>query len=68
MAAAILIAFALSNRQEVMIGFWPLGDGMAVPLYLAMLFCLFTGLLLGWLLAGLRFWRRRRRERKAAAE
>ena len=69
--AAIVITFALSNRQAVLIGLWPLtagdDDKVALPVYLALMLPFIFGLLLGWLLAGLRFWRKRRAEKKETA-
>ena len=64
--AAIVVVFALSNRQIVLIGLWPFVEGLAMPLYLAVLLPLLAGLVLGWLLAGLRALGRRGGGKKAA--
>ena len=64
--AAIVIDFAVYNRSPVPIGFWPLIDGLALPVYLAVLLPLLLGFALGWLAAGWRSWRRRRAEKKTA--
>ena len=66
LVAAIVVDFALSNRETVLIGFWPLIDGLALPVYLALLLPLLLGLALGWLVAGWRNFRRRRAEKKTA--
>ena len=66
LVAAIVVDFALSNRETVLIGFWPFIDGLALPVYLALLLPLLLGLALGWLAAGWRVWRRRRAEKKTA--
>lgn len=63
--AAIVVDFALSNRDQLLIGFWPLVDGLAMPVYLAILLPLMVGLVIGWLWAYLRALKRRRAERKA---
>ena len=59
--AAIVVVFALSNRETVLIGFWPLADGLAAPIYLAVLLPFLAGMAAGWLAAGWQGWRRRRR-------
>lgn len=66
LVAAIVVDFALSNRETVLVGFWPLIDGLALPVYLALLLPLLLGLALGWLAAGWRNYRRRRAEKKTA--
>jgi uncharacterized integral membrane protein len=65
--AAVVVAFALSNRQEVLIGLWPFIEGLALPLYLAVLLPLLAGLVLGWTFAGLRGFAKRRAEKKKEA-
>ena len=67
LVAAIVIDFALSNRVTIAVGFWPLIDGLALPVYLALLLPFLMGLALGWSAAGWRSWRRRRSEKKTAA-
>ncbi len=64
--AAIVVLFALSNRQIVLIGLWPFIDGLALPLYLALFLPFAIGLAFGWSAAGWRAWRRRRAEKKTA--
>jgi uncharacterized integral membrane protein len=64
---AAVVSFALSNRQTVAIALWPLTDwnvGLTLPVYLAVLAPFVLGLALGWLVAGWRGWRRRRRADK----
>jgi uncharacterized integral membrane protein len=52
--AAIVVLFALSNRQGVAIGLWPFEEGLVLPVYLAVLMPFFAGLLLGLCTAGIR--------------
>jgi len=52
--AAVVVVFALSNRQEVLIGLWPFFEGLALPLYLAVMLPFLAGLLFGWSVAGMR--------------
>ena len=63
--AAIVVTFALSNRQIVQIGLWPFIEGLELPLYLAVLLPLLGGILLGWLGAGLKGFAKRRADKKA---
>jgi putative membrane protein len=65
--AAIVVVFALSNRQPVLVGFWPFVEGLSMPLYLAVLLPLLIGLLLGWLVAAVRAVKRRLADKKAAS-
>lgn len=67
LVAAIVVDFALSNRVGIAIGFWPFIDGLAMPVYVALLLPFLMGLALGWSAAGWRSWRRRRSEKKTAA-
>jgi uncharacterized integral membrane protein len=72
-AAALLIPLALSNRQPVSLGFWPLPFLVDLPLYLLVLSLLLAGFVIGaaatWI-AGRRMRRdlRRRRRRVEALE
>ncbi|MBV8133892.1 MAG: DUF1049 domain-containing protein [Alphaproteobacteria bacterium] len=72
-AAALLIPFALSNREPVSLGFWPLPFLVDLPLYLLVLLLLLAGFVIGaaaaWI-AGRRTRResRRRRRRVEALE
>jgi uncharacterized integral membrane protein len=49
-ATIILIVFAVSNRAEVMLSFWPLSEGVATPLYLLVLALFILGALVGMVL------------------
>ncbi len=62
---AIIVVFALSNRETVVVALWPFVDGLAMPLYLAELLSLLAGFLIGVVFQSLRG--RRRRKRAAAA-
>lgn len=63
-AALLLILFAVSNREVVAVGLWPLPDAAALPLYLIVLACLLVGFLVGQLSGwiGGRHWRREARQ------
>ena len=54
--AAIVISFALSNRQLVSIDLWPLNMSLEQPLYLIVLLSVLAGFLIGliimWISAG----------------
>ena len=67
LVAVIVIDFALSNRVSMAVGFWPFIDGLAMPVYVALLLPFLMGLALGWSAAGWRSWRRRRSEKKTAS-
>ena len=49
----LFVLFAISNRQDVTLGLWPLPAAVTLPLYLLLLGLLFgallLGLFLGWL-------------------
>ena len=64
--AAIVVIFAVSNRDMVAIRFWPLIDGVETRVFLAVLLPFAGGFLLGYLVAGTRAHLKRRAERKAA--
>src|SRR6185437_10838484 len=71
--AVVLVDFAVTNRQRVELGLWPLPDVAEVPLYLVVLGGLLGGFLAGevaaWIAA--RHWRqeaRQARRRIAALE
>jgi uncharacterized integral membrane protein len=73
LAALLLILFAVSNRETVSVGLWPLPALVELPLYLVVLGTLiigfFVGELVAWISAGR--WRRearRSRERIAALQ
>jgi uncharacterized integral membrane protein len=66
-ASALLIPFALSNREPVSLGFWPLPLLVDLPLYLLVLLTLLVGFTIGaavlWI-AGRRMRRELRRRRR----
>jgi uncharacterized integral membrane protein len=69
--AVIVLLFALSNRQVVAVGLWPLADGIDLPVYLIVLLPLLIGFLAGTLVAGLKGLKHRRiarRQTKRAAD
>ena len=73
LVAVVLILFAVSNRETVSVGLWPLPDLVQLPLYLVLLGTLFAGFIAGELIAWIGGWRwrreaRRGRERIAALE
>ena len=69
-AAALLIPFALSNRESVSLGFWPVPFLVDLPLYLLVLSLLLAGFVIGataaWI-AGRRIRRELRRRRRRVA-
>jgi uncharacterized integral membrane protein len=71
LVAAALALFAISNREPVALGFWPIPFVVEVPLYVAVLVALAVGFLLGHLAAWIagRRWRRevRRHRRRLAS-
>jgi uncharacterized integral membrane protein len=73
LVTVVLILFAVSNRETVSLGLWPLPALIDLPLYLVILGTLLVGFLAGELVAwiGGRHWRRearRGRDRIAALE
>ncbi len=68
----VAVLFAISNRDIVELGLWPLPDRIAVPLYLVALGALAAGFLAGgavaWFGAGRARRRARAAERRAAAQ
>ena len=73
LAALLLILFAVSNRETVSVGLWPLPALVELPLYLVVLGTLIVGFFVGELVAWIRAWHwrreaRRSRERIAALE
>ncbi len=68
--AVAVVLFALSNRQDVTLGFWPWDGAILLPAYLLALVPLLAGFLLGTASAavrGLRYRRAARVEAKRAA-
>lgn len=65
LAAAAAVLFAVSNRQAVMVGFWPL-PGRELPLYLIVLSAMLAGFLAGEFVAWVNGGRTRRLARERA--
>jgi uncharacterized integral membrane protein len=65
LVAAVLALFAMSNREAVALGLWPLPFEVDLPLYLAILAALLIGFIAGVLAAWFagRRWRRENRRR-----
>jgi uncharacterized integral membrane protein len=68
-----IVMFAISNRAPVLLGFDPLGAqppmfAMPMPLFLALLFALIAGVVIGGASAWSRQSKWRRRARRVAAE
>jgi uncharacterized integral membrane protein len=68
--AIIVVIFAVSNREGVIVTFWPLPVSLEAPLYLVVLLALFAGFLVGELVAWIngRRWRREARRRARRIE
>lgn len=49
--AILVVLFALSNRQTMAVGLWPFDEGLALPVFLAVLLPLLAGFLAGFLFA-----------------
>jgi len=64
-AALVLILFAVSNRESVSVGLWPLPALVDLPLYLIVLGTLVVGFLFGQLVAWIGGWRWRREARRS---
>jgi uncharacterized integral membrane protein len=65
-AVAVLIVFAVSNRESVSVEFWPLPVRLDTPLYLVVLLALLVGFLIGELIAWINAGKARRRARERA--
>src|SRR5271163_480098 len=65
LAALLLILFAVSNREMVSVGLWPLPVLVELPLYLVVLGTLILGFVLGELVAWIGGWRWRREARRS---
>ena len=65
-AAAILVVFAVSNREHVTVAFWPLPAQLEAPLYLVVLLALLAGFLVGEFVAWINAGRARRLARERA--
>ncbi|HEX3865019.1 MAG TPA: LapA family protein [Stellaceae bacterium] len=58
--AVCLALFAVSNREAVSLGLWPLSNVVDLPLYLAILAAVLIGFILGALAAWIGSWGPRR--------
>jgi uncharacterized integral membrane protein len=67
LAAFVLILFAVSNRESVPVGLWPLPAMLQLPLYLIVLGTLIVGFFAGELVAWIGGWRWRREARRSRA-
>ena len=63
LVAAVLALFAISNREAVALGLWPLPFELDLPLYLAILAALLIGFIAGVLVAWVAGRRQRRENR-----
>lgn len=65
LVALVLVVFAISNREGVVVTFWPLPVVIGAPLYLVVLLALLVGFLVGELVAWVNGgrWRREARAR-----
>jgi uncharacterized integral membrane protein len=64
-AALLLILFAVSNRETVSVGLWPLPDIVELPLFLVLLGTLLVGFLVGQLVSWIGGWHWRREARRS---
>jgi lipopolysaccharide assembly protein A len=64
--AIIIVLFAVSNRDGIIVTFWPLPVTLEAPLYLVVLLALFAGFLVGELVAWINGRRHRREARRRA--
>jgi uncharacterized integral membrane protein len=65
LVGVLLILFAVSNRETVSVGLWPLPTLIELPLYLVLLGTLIVGFLCGELVAWIGGWRWRREARRS---
>ncbi len=63
--AALAGLFALGNRSDVTVDFWPLGPAFEMPIFVALVGALYIGFALGAVVAWLAQGRTRRRAREA---
>ncbi len=59
--AAVVVAFAVSNRQPIGLDLWPLPYQIEAPVYLVVLLAMLAGFLVGGFVAWTSSLRRRRR-------
>jgi uncharacterized integral membrane protein len=64
--AVIIVLFAVSNRDGVIVTFWPIPLAIEAPLYLIVLLALFAGFLGGELVAWINGRHHRRHSRRRA--
>jgi lipopolysaccharide assembly protein A len=64
LVALLLVIFAVSNREDVVVTFWPLPVMLAAPLYVVVLLALLAGFLVGELVAWINGRRSRREARR----
>jgi uncharacterized integral membrane protein len=62
----VVVIFAVANREQAVLSFWPLPWSAGLPIWLIVLGCLLTGFLLGATVAWLSGGPRRRRARQTA--
>jgi uncharacterized integral membrane protein len=65
LAALLLILFAVSNRETVSVGLWPLPDLVELPLFLVVLGTFLVAFLFGELVSWVGGWRWRREARRS---
>jgi uncharacterized integral membrane protein len=63
--AVVLILFAVSNRETVSVGLWPLPALVVLPLYLVVLGMLLLGFVVGEVVAWIGAWHWRREARRS---
>lgn len=64
LAAAVAVVFAVPNREEITVKFWPFEAEIVIPLFLAIMAAVFAGFIVGWIGAWFsqHKWRKRARE------
>lgn len=62
----VVVIFAVANREQAVLSFWPLPWSAGLPIWLIVLGCLLTGFLFGATVAWLSGGPRRRRARQTA--
>ncbi|MBI3505990.1 MAG: LapA family protein [Proteobacteria bacterium] len=63
--AALAGLFALGNRSDITVDFWPVGPAVAMPVFVALVGALYIGFGLGAVIAWLAQGRARKRAREA---